>query len=223
MTPIRILLVDDHAVVREGLRLVLGQQPDLAVIAEAGSPDEAIEAAEREQPDVVLMDIALGPEDGVAAIDVLRTRLPQARVLVLTMFHDPETVRQCLLAGATGFLVKGATSADVIEGIRAVHRGEHYLHSSIAGLVIEDSLRWSRQAAALSRREHEVLSLLGGGRTPARIGEMLGISVHTVRHHLGSAAVKIGVRGSEALARYAREHGFARPAEPVRSAVRPSS
>jgi DNA-binding NarL/FixJ family response regulator len=223
MRPIRILLVDDHAVVREGLRLVLGLHADLAVIAEAATPAEAVELADREQPDVVLMDIALGPEDGVAAIEVLRTRLPATRVLVLTMFHDPETIRQCLLAGAAGFLVKGANSSDLIEGIRAVHRGEHYLHSSIAGVVIEDSMRWSRQSATLSRREHEVLSLLGGGRTPARIGEMLGISVHTVRHHLASAAVKIGVQGSEALARYAREHGFARPAEPVRSAIRPSS
>lgn len=139
------------------------------------------------------------------------------------MFHDPETIRQCLLAGAAGFLVKGANSSDLIEGIRAVNRGEHYLHGSIVGLVIEDSLRWSRRARALSRREHEVLSLLGGGRTPARIGEMLGISVHTVRHHLGSAAVKVGVQGSEALAGYAREHGFVRPAQPVRSAVRTSS
>jgi DNA-binding NarL/FixJ family response regulator len=216
---IRILLVEDHAVVREGLRLVLGQQPDLAVIAEASAPGDAIELAERERPDVILMDIALGLEDGVGAIEILRARLPESRVLVLTMFHDPETIRQCLLAGATGFVVKGATSTDLIDAIRAVSRGEHYIHSSVVGLVVEDSLRWLREAAPLSRREHEVVSLLGGGRTPARIGEMLGISVHTVRRHLTSAGVKIGVTGSDALARYARDHGFDRPAEPVRSAT----
>ena len=133
------------------------------------------------------------------------------------MFHDAETLRQCLLAGAAGYIVKGASSADLISAIRAISRGEQYVHSSVVGLVVEDSLRWLRDGTQLSRREREVLSLLGGGRTPARIGETLGISVHTVRHHLTNTAAKVGVRGIHGLARYAREHGLARASEPMRS------
>ena len=218
MTPIRTMLVDDHAVVREGLRLVLGQEADLSVIGEAAEPREAIDLAEHLRPDVIVMDIALGRQDGVAAIEAILTRVPEARVLVLTMFQDAETLRQCLLAGAAGYVVKGATSSDLVDAIRAVHRGERYIHSSVVGLVVDDSLRWLREGAGLSRREREVLSLLGGGRTPARIGEALGISVHTVRRHLTNAAAKVGVRGSQGLAGYARDHGFARASEPVRSA-----
>jgi DNA-binding NarL/FixJ family response regulator len=136
------------------------------------------------------------------------------------MFQDAETLRQCLLAGAAGFVVKGANSSDLIDAIRAINRGERYIHSSVVGLVVEDSLRWLRDGAGLSRREREVLSLLGGGRTPARIGEALGISVHTVRRHLTNSAAKVGVRGILGLAGYARDHGFARVTEPVRPAPR---
>jgi DNA-binding NarL/FixJ family response regulator len=119
-------------------------------------------------------------------------------------------------SGAAGFVVKGANSSDLIDAIRAVNRGERYIHSSVVGLVVDDSLRWLRDGAGLSRREREVLSLLGGGRTPARIGEALGISIHTVRRHLTNAAGKIGVRGSHGLAGYARDHGLARASDPVR-------
>jgi len=218
VTPIRVILVDDHAVVREGLRLVLGQHADISVVGEAADETEAIDLAERVRPDVVIMDIALGPRDGVAGIEAIIARDPQVRVLVLTMFHDAETLRQCLLAGAAGFVVKGANSSDLVEAIRALSRGERYIHSSVVGLVVEDSLRWLRDGTGLSRREREVLSLLGGGRTPARIGEVLGISVHTVRRHLTNTGAKLGVRGSLGLAGYARDHGLARASEPVRSA-----
>lgn len=217
MTPIRTVLVDDHAVVREGLRLVLGQHADISVVGEAGDESQAIELAERVRPDVVIMDIALGPKDGVAGIEAILARVPEVRVLVLTMFHDAETLHQCLLAGAAGFVVKGANSSDLVDAIRAISRGERYIHSSVVGLLVDDSLRWLRDGAGLSRREREVLSLLGGGRTPARIGEALGISVHTVRRHLTNTAAKVGVRGSLGLADYAREHGLARTSEPVRS------
>jgi DNA-binding NarL/FixJ family response regulator len=218
VTPISVILVDDHAVVREGLRLVLGQHADISVVGEAADETEAIDLAERVLPDVVIMDIALGPRDGVAGIEAIIARVPQVRVLVLTMFHDAETLRQCLLAGAAGYVVKGANSSDLVDAVRALSRGERYIHSSVVGLLVEDSLRWLRDGSGLSRREREVLSLLGGGRTPARIGEVLGISVHTVRRHLTNTGAKLGVRGSLGLAGYARDHGLARASEPVRSA-----
>jgi DNA-binding NarL/FixJ family response regulator len=217
MTPIRILLVDDHAVVREGLRLVLEIQPEFEVVGEAAGSSEAILLTDRARPDVVLMDVSLGPDDGVSTIEAVRTRAPGSKVLVLTMFHDPETIRQCLHAGAAGYVVKGARSVDLVDAVRAVARGERYIHSSVVGAVIDDSLRWLRDGAPLSPREREVLSLLGGGRTPTRIAEVLGISVHTVRRHLTNTAAKIGVRGSTGLARYARDNGLARAVEPVRA------
>jgi DNA-binding NarL/FixJ family response regulator len=218
VTPINVILVDDHAVVREGLRLVLGQHADISVVGEAADETEAIDLAERVRPDVVIMDIALGPRDGVAGIEAIIARDPQVRVLVLTMFHDAETLRQCLLAGAAGYVVKGANSSDLVDAVRALSRGERYIHSSVVGLLVDDSLRWLRDGSGLSRREREVLSLLGGGRTPARIGEVLGISVHTVRRHLTNTGAKLGVRGSLGLAGYARDHGLARASEPVRQA-----
>jgi NarL family two-component system response regulator LiaR len=217
VTPIRVLLVDDHAVVREGLRLVLGQEEGLAVVGEAADPREAVELSRRQQPDVVVMDIGLGNDDGVGTIAAILAQAPDTRILVLTMFHDPETLRQCLLAGAAGFVVKGASAAEVVDAIRAVHRGERYVHSSVAGFIVEDGLHWLRDGSVLSRREREVLGLLGGGRTPAGIGEVLGISVHTVRRHLANTATKLGLVGARELARYAREHDLARPAEPVRA------
>jgi DNA-binding NarL/FixJ family response regulator len=217
VTVTRIILVDDHAVVREGLRLVLGQQDDLVVVGEAANAAEAVELSQRLHPDVVVMDIGLGSTDGVAMIGPILARTPSTRILVLTMFHDAETLRQCLLAGAAGFVVKGASAAEVVDAVRAVRRGERYIHSSVAGFIVDDGLHWLRDGPLLSRREREVLGLLGGGRTPAGIGEALGISVHTVRRHLANTAVKLGVVGARDLARYAREHDLARSAEPTRS------
>lgn len=220
---IRVLLVDDHAVVREGIALVLGRQPDLAIVGEAGDARQAIDLAARLQPDVVVMDIALGSEDAVAVLRPVVARAPGTRVLVLTMFDDAETVRQCLLAGASGFMVKGARASDLVDAIRAVSRGERYIHSAVAGHVVEDGLRWLRVGVPLSPREREVLSLLGGGRTPASIGEALGISVHTVRRHLTSCATKLDVHGLAGLGRYAREHGLARNSQLAPAASRAPS
>jgi DNA-binding NarL/FixJ family response regulator len=125
------------------------------------------------------------------------------------MHSDPETVRQALAAGAAGYLVKGAQSRELIEAIRAVARGDRYLHSSVTGAVVEDSIRWF-EAGAMSVREREVLSLLAAGRSPAQIAEALDISVHTVRRHLANISEKLGVKGMNALTRYAIRNGLDR-------------
>lgn len=210
MTAIRIVLVDDHAVVREGLRLVLERYPGLEVVGEAAGRDDGVEAVVRLRPDVVIMDVSLADVDGVPTVAVLRDRVPTAAVVMLTMFADAETVRQSLLAGAAAYVVKGASAQQLVDAIRAVRRGDRYLHSSVAGSVIDDSLRWLQEGDVLSPREREVLSLLAGGRTAAGIGDVLGISTHTVRRHLANSAGKLGLHGSRALARYADEHGLRR-------------
>ena len=208
---IRIVLVDDHAMVREGLRVLLGQQPDLEIVGEAGEAPTASDVVAASQPDVVLIDIGLGESDGVPLIGALSDRAPASRVLVLSMFTDAETVRQALLAGAAGYLVKGASVSELVEAIRAVAEGRTYLHSSIAGIVLDDGLRWLRAGVPLSPREREVLSLLAAGRPADRIAGVLGISTNTVRRHLANMTEKLGVHGHQALARYAVDHGYARP------------
>jgi DNA-binding NarL/FixJ family response regulator len=205
-----VLLVEDHHLVREGLCLLLQRQPEFEIAGEASTCDEALAQALDRRPDVILLDIGLGDDDAIPLIGLLRDRAPESRVLVLSMYADAETVRQALLAGAAGYLVKGASASDLTAAIRAVTRGETFLHSAIAGVVLNDGLRWLRNGAQLSPREREVVSLLGDGRTPGRIAEALGISVHTVRRHLANAAEKLGVHGVVALRSYAVAHGFVR-------------
>ncbi len=211
---IRIVLVDDHPVVRDGLRLLLEQRAGMEVVGEAATRTAAIEVAIGTAPDVVVLDIGLD-DDGVPVIEALRARAPAARILVLSMYADAETVRQALLAGAAGYVVKGASADELIAGIHAVAAGRSFLHSAIADVVLDDGLHWLRAGESpLSPREREVLGLLGGGRTASTIGRALGISTHTVRRHLSNAAGKIGLHGTRALVRYAIEHGIARPASP---------
>ncbi len=206
----RILLVEDHHVVREGLRMLLEQEPAFSIVGEASCVDQALARAVETQPDVILLDIGLDDEDGVPLIRLLRGRVSRARILVLSMFADAETVRQSFLAGAAGYLVKGATVHDLTAAVRAVVAGHTFLHSQIAGVVLDDSLRWLRTGEQLSPREREIVSLLGDGRSPLWIAGALGISLHTVRRHVANAAEKLDVRGTRGLRMYAVGHGFAR-------------
>ena len=206
MTPIRVGIVDDHALVREGLRLILGAQPDMDVVGEASDPAGALALAALQQPQIMLVDLTLDDSDGVALVEDLTTRNPQIRVIAVTMHHHEETVRQAFLAGAAGYVVKGAASADLVTALRAVANNQHYVHPVVASVVVVDSLRWLRHADRLSPREIEVLRLVTAGRTAAETGRALGISAHTVRRHLSNMASKVGVHGRVALTRYAVEH-----------------
>jgi len=206
MAPIRIGIVDDHALVREGLRLILETQPDLDVVGEASDYAGAFSMAASLKPHIMLVDLTLDGSDGVALVRDLTVQHPRIRLIALTMHHDEETVRQAFLAGVAGYVVKGAASADLVAALRAVGNNQSYVHPVVASVVVVDSLRWLRQADRLSPREIEVLRLVTAGRTAVEAGRVLGISAHTVRRHLSNMASKVGVHGRVALTRYAVDH-----------------
>jgi DNA-binding NarL/FixJ family response regulator len=207
---IRIGLVEDHHLVREGLRLVLGREAGMEVVDEASDADGAFDLVDRSSPDILVLDVGLGESDGIQLIRTLLDRLPTLRIVVLTMYRDAETVRQALLAGASGYIVKGARSAELVDAIRAVARGERYLHSTITSAIVDDSLRWLQTGGPLSAREREILSLIAVGHTGPEVGRLLGISPHTVRRHIANLTAKLKVRGISGLARYGMTHGFVR-------------
>lgn len=206
MATIRIGIVDDHALVREGLRLILEAQPDMEVVGEVSDAIGAFSMAAIRKPDIMLVDLTLDGSDGVALVRDLTMRHPLIRVIAVTMHQHEETVRQAFLAGAAGYVVKGAASADLVAALRAVANNQHYVHPVVASVIVVDSLRWLRQADRLSPREIEVLRLVTAGRTAVETGRALGISAHTVRRHLSNMASKVGVHGRVALTRYAVEH-----------------
>jgi DNA-binding NarL/FixJ family response regulator len=210
METIRVGIVDDHALVREGLRLILEREPDIEVVGEAADATAAIAFAGDRKPHVMVVDLTLGGSDGIALLRDLTSRYPGIRLITVTMHEHEETVRQAFLAGAAGYVVKGAPSVDLIAAIRAVARNQHYVHPMVASVVVVDSLRWLRQADRLTPREIEVLRLLTAGRTAVETGRLLGISAHTVRRHIANVTGKAGVHGRVALTRYALEHHLVR-------------
>ena len=208
--PVRIGLVDDHHLVREGLRLVLAGVDGLEVVGEAATHEEAFELVATTRPDVLLLDLSFPEGDGLPLLRALRSRQPDLRIIVLTMDRGSETVRQALVGGAQGYIVKGARTTDLLDAITAVSNGERYLHSSVTAAIIDDSIRLNRSGAQLSIREREILTLLASGHSTAEVGGMLGISVHTVRRHVANLSEKLGIRGRGGLVRYAVDHGLIR-------------
>ena len=203
-----ILLVDDHEVVRAGLRAVLSVEPDLEVVGEAATAREAIDKALALRPDVVLMDVRLGgPEDvgGVEACREIRSALPEAGVLMFSSFSERETVLSAIVAGAAGYLTKNVARAQLVAGIRAVGQGQSLLESAVTGPILQRLVELSQASPrpddVLSQREKEVLLLIAKGYTNRQIAAALVISEHTARNHVTHILDKLGLsRRSEAAA-----------------------
>jgi DNA-binding NarL/FixJ family response regulator len=211
---IRVLVVDDHAVVRQGLRTFLELQEDLEVVGEAADGGAAVAEAERLAPDVVLMDLAMPGVDGVAAIRELRTRVPDARAIALTSFSDDERVFGAIRAGAAGYLLKDVDPGELVAGIRTVAAGQGLLSPPVAARLLEEMSDGAahpaadEQKAALTPREREVLVLIAGGRSNKRIALELGVAEKTVKTHVGHVLAKLGVSDRTQAALWAVRHGL---------------
>ncbi|GIL31007.1 response regulator [Actinocatenispora comari] len=204
---IRVLLVDDHPVVREGLRGMLGAEADIEVVGEAGSAAEAVVAARACDPDVVLMDLRMPNGDGVAATLAVLAQQPRCRVVVLTTYENDADILRAVEAGATGYLLKDAGRAELAQAIRAAARGETVLAPSVAAKLVSRL----RSPVGLTSREIEVLRLVGAGRTNAEIGRALLISEATVKTHLLRTFGKLGVSDRTAAVTAALERGILPP------------
>jgi len=206
----RVLLVDDHAVVRAGLRRVLEADPDIEVVGEAGTAGDAVLEARATKPDVVLLDVVMPGESGVDVIPRLLKETPGARVLVLSMQDDPRYVREAFAAGASGYVLKEAADSEVVAAVREVAAGGSYLHPALGARVIsaEEEARAATEADPLSDREREVLRLLALGHTNQEIAKMLYISVRTTETHRAHIMQKLRLKTRAELVRYALAHGF---------------
>jgi DNA-binding NarL/FixJ family response regulator len=216
MSRIRILLVDDQTLFREGLRTLLSVQPDFEIAGEAADGEEALLQAARHRPQVILMDLRMPVLDGVAATRRLHTTHPECRVIVLTTFEEDEAVFEALRAGALGYLLKDAPTDSLFQAIRAAARGESFLQPSVAAKLVAEFARLSRQPSArpaglaepLSEREIEVLRLLSSGSSNKEIASQLYIAEGTVKNHITSILAKLEVSDRTQAALKARELGL---------------
>ncbi|HEY2938968.1 MAG TPA: response regulator transcription factor [Gaiellaceae bacterium] len=206
--PIRVLIVDDHSVVREGLRMFLELQEGIEVAGEAADGDEAVREAERLRPDVVLMDLVMPRLDGVDAMRELRERAPATRVVVLTSFLDDERLLPAIRAGAAGYLLKNVQPRELARAVRLAAEGEALIDPAVAARLV-DSLVEDRggEKPELTPREQEVLDLIGRGFANKRIALELGIAEKTVKTHVGHVLAKLGVSDRTQAALYAARAG----------------
>lgn len=210
MTTIRILLVDDHAVLRAGLRLLLDAQTDMQVIGEASDGSEALQLCETLKPDLVLLDLSMPGLGGLDAIPVMRKAAPTARILVLTMHDDESYLKGALRSGASGYVLKKAADSELLSAVRMVMRGEVYVHPSLTRALLGDLMPTEDVAADpwknLTQREQEVLVSVARGLTAAEIADRLSLSPKTVETHRARGMEKLGLRSRAALVQFALTH-----------------
>jgi two-component system, NarL family, response regulator NreC len=209
MKRIRILLADDHAVVRQGFRMILGAHSDLEIVGEAGNGREAVELSAALKPDVVVMDVTMPELNGIEATRRLTADNPHIRVVALSMHKDSVYVREILRAGARGYLLKESVADDLVAAVRAVAAGEGYLSPAISNAVLDDYRRHvTNPIDLLSSREREVLQMLAEGKTNKEIAGTLNLSVYTVDAHRGRIMEKLNVHSINELVRFAVRNGL---------------
>ena len=206
---IRILLADDHTVVRKGFGMLLSAQPDFEIVGEARNGREAVEQAEKLQPDVVIMDVTMPELNGIEGTRRITASCPRTRVLALSMHRDAVYVREILRAGARGYLVKDADDDAFIGAVRAVARGEGYLSPAVADAVLNDYRKHvTNPIDLLTSREREVLQIIAEGKTNKEIATLLQLSVYTVEAHRGRIMEKLNLHSTGDIVRFAIRNGL---------------
>lgn len=211
MDPIRILVADDHALIRTGMKNLLEGNKDFLVVGEAADGEEVIQKARDLKPDVVVMDISMPKVNGIEATRILKQSRPETGILVLTMHENAEYANQVFKAGASGYVLKNAGKEEISTAIYAVARGEKYFSSRVSEIVMSEYARQSEtrlSEVALTKREREILDLIGKGLNNQQIADQLFISPRTVETHRTNIMQKLNIHDAPNLVRYALEHGY---------------
>jgi two-component system response regulator NreC len=209
---IRILLADDHGILRAGLRNLLTPEGDMQVIGEAADGEQVLKLAERLQPDLILMDISMPRMGGIEALQCISDKMPWVKVLMLTVHEDESILRKALRAGASGYVIKRAVESELINAIKTVMQGDIYIHPAMTRALLRDLVpaQSSKRSAenTLTQREVEVLRLVARGHTNNQIASQLSISVRTVEGHRANLMGKLGLHSRVELLEYAEQHGL---------------
>jgi DNA-binding NarL/FixJ family response regulator len=209
---IRVLIADDHTMIRSGLRALLKSDPEITVVGEASDGRETYRCVEELTPDVVMLDIGMPGESGIQVAKRLKSAFPQVRVLFLTMHEDPGLMREAIQAGAAGYVIKRAEEAEILSAVHAAHRGDLYVHPAMTRAFFEPGAAEHKPSSPggvpLTKREVDILRLLTRGNTNRQIADTLGLSVRTVEGHRANLMGKLGVSSRVELVSYAEEHGL---------------
>lgn len=204
----RVLIADDHPLLRAGLRRLLAADPDLETVGEAATGAEVLQLTGELHPDIVLLDISMPGENGIATTRALKARFPDVLVLFLTMHEEEGMLQEALRAGGDGYVVKRADEPEILRAIRAVRNGGVYIHATMTRALVQPPPRHATPAEALTQREIDVLRLLARGNTNRQMAELLNLSIRTVESHRANLMGKLGLASRVELVTYAEEHGL---------------